>query len=95
MPTQNVNLSDRHAKFIRRSVSEGGYRNASEVVRAGLRILEQQEREDKLKVRTLRKLARQAFSQVDAGNYVEIEPDQIDTYLDEAVARVKAKAGKK
>jgi len=95
MPTQNVNLSDRHAKFIRRSIADGGYRNASEVVRAGLRILEQQEQEDKLKIRTLRKLSREAFAQVDAGKYIEIEPDQIDAFLDEAVTRVKAQASKK
>jgi antitoxin ParD1/3/4 len=95
MPTQNVNLSDHHANFIRQSVSDGGYRNASEVVRAGLRMLEQQKREDKLKLQTLRKLARQTLGQVEAGNYIDLESDQIDGYLDDVMARVKAKSRKK
>ncbi len=45
MPTQNVNLADHHANFIRSSVDSGRYRNASEVVRAGLRLLEDHEAE--------------------------------------------------
>ena len=42
MPTQNVNLQDHQADFIRERVRMGRFQNASEVVRAGLRLLEQQ-----------------------------------------------------
>jgi antitoxin ParD1/3/4 len=72
MPTQNVNLSDKQADFIRQRVKGGNFRNASEVVRAGLRLLEQQERENKLKLRALRKLATEGFEQLDRGEYEEI-----------------------
>jgi antitoxin ParD1/3/4 len=90
MPTKNVNLSDQHANFIRRSVNGGRFRNASEVVRAGLRVLEQQEREDKLKLEALRKIARQAFDSMDRGEFVTIPPGGIDSFLADLHARVKA-----
>src|SRR6185437_13748151 len=51
MPTRNVNLSEQQAKFIRKSVDQGRFRNSSEVVRAGLRLLEQQELQEKLKLK--------------------------------------------
>jgi antitoxin ParD1/3/4 len=90
MPTQNVNLSDRQSKFIRQSVDGGRYRNASEVVRAGLRALEQSEREDKLKLQTLRRLAKQAFDEIDRGEFVEVDPDDIEEF----VAKIAAEARK-
>jgi putative addiction module CopG family antidote len=42
----NVALSKFHEDFIQRIISSGRYTNASEVVRAGLRILEEVERSD-------------------------------------------------
>jgi antitoxin ParD1/3/4 len=90
MPTQNVNLSDRQANFIRRRVKDGGYRNASEVVRAGLRLLEQNEKEDKLKLRTLRRLAEAGFDQIDRGDFELVEPENIGTFLDKLDERAQS-----
>ena len=39
----NVNLGERFETFIQEQIREGRYQNASEVVRAGLRLLEDQE----------------------------------------------------
>jgi antitoxin ParD1/3/4 len=91
MPTKNVNLSPQQAKFIRSSVHKGRFRNASEVVRAGLRLLEAREREDQLKLKRLRELARQAFEEVDRGEYIEIQPGELDKFMAEMDARVRAK----
>ena len=54
MVTENVNLPERQAEFIRRIIESGRFGNVSEVVRAGVSLLEQrmdQERalEDKLR----------------------------------------------
>jgi antitoxin ParD1/3/4 len=39
----SISLDDHFADFLSREVSSGRYRSASEVVRAGLRLLEDQE----------------------------------------------------
>ena len=43
MPTRNVVLSEPQADLVRELVDSGRYQNASEVVRAGLRLLEDHE----------------------------------------------------
>ncbi len=46
--TMNVSMSPEHKSFIKAQVSTGRFRNDSEVVRAGLRLLEEQARHRKL-----------------------------------------------
>lgn len=43
MPTRNVVLTDHQSALIDRLVAEGRYQNASEALRAGLRLLEKDE----------------------------------------------------
>jgi antitoxin ParD1/3/4 len=43
MPTRNVNLTEELDRFVLAKVESGRYENASEVVRAALRILERDE----------------------------------------------------
>lgn len=54
MPTRNINLTEELDRFIATKVKSGRYENASEVVRAGLRTLEQEERQYELKLAALR-----------------------------------------
>jgi len=54
MPTRNVNLTDELEGFVLAKVKSGRYENASEVVRAALRVLEDQEREYEAKLAVLR-----------------------------------------
>ena len=54
MPTRNVNLTDELDRFVRKKVQAGFYENASEVVRAGLRVLEREERENEARLAALR-----------------------------------------
>jgi antitoxin ParD1/3/4 len=88
MPTQNINLSEKQAAFVRQSIHGGRYRSASEVLRAGLRLLEQQERQDTLKLKILRRLATDAFDEIDRGKFETVDPDNLDDLL----ARVDTKA---
>jgi antitoxin ParD1/3/4 len=54
MPTRNVNLTDELDRFVATKVKSGRYENASEVVRAGLRTLEREERQYEVKLAALR-----------------------------------------
>ena len=54
MPTRNVNLTEELDRFVIEKVHSGKYENASEVVRAGLRALDRQDREYEAKLTALR-----------------------------------------
>jgi antitoxin ParD1/3/4 len=45
MPTRNVVLTDSQSDLIDRLIADGRYQNASEALRAGLRLLEREEAE--------------------------------------------------
>jgi antitoxin ParD1/3/4 len=82
MPTRNVNISAQQAEFIRKSIGAGGFRNVSEVVRAGLRLLEQEESQNKLKLKHLRSLVKEGFDAIDRGDYESITQDNLGQFLD-------------
>jgi antitoxin ParD1/3/4 len=54
MPTRNVSLTHELDRFVAKKVKTGRYENASEVVRAGLRTLEREERQYEAKLAALR-----------------------------------------
>jgi antitoxin ParD1/3/4 len=54
MPTRNINLTPELDQFVDAKIQTGQYANASEVLRAGLRALEQDEKEDQAKLEALR-----------------------------------------
>jgi len=81
MPTRNVVLTDRQQGVIETLVQSGRYQNASEVLREGLRLVEQRDREDVLKLEALRAAAQLGWDQLEAGNYVDVAEDQLDAFL--------------
>ena len=84
MPTRNVNLTEHFDRFIEAGVTSGRFSNASEVVREGLRLLEQREQEDKAKLEWLRAAAKEGFDQLDRGEGIEFESmDDFDDYIDQ------------
>jgi len=54
MPTRNINLTPQMDSFVDAKIRSGQYANASEVLRAGLRALDQAEREDQARLEALR-----------------------------------------
>ncbi|MFM0053721.1 type II toxin-antitoxin system ParD family antitoxin [Caballeronia grimmiae] len=78
MPTSFA-LGSHFEQFIKAQLDGGRYNNASEIVRAGLRLLEEQEKLHAIQLEELRAAIRAGF---ESGPSIPIE---------EAAARLKAK----
>ena len=81
MPTRNVVLSDRQQQMVETLVQSGRYQNASEVLREGLRLIEERERLEDAKLKALKQAARQGWADVSAGRYVDVADDQIEDFI--------------
>lgn len=76
MPTRNINLTEELDHFVEAHVSSGQYANASEVFRAGLRALGNQERLYEAKLERLR-------SAIDEGDAAEDDDYTLDGLIAE------------
>jgi antitoxin ParD1/3/4 len=86
---KSVALGDHFEKFLTDQVAQGRYNNESEVVRAGLRLLEEHE----LKLRELRTLIDQGDRDIAEGRVTVIDdPDQFAASI---VARGRVRAAVK
>ncbi len=82
MPTRNVFLTEHFDSFIATGIETGQYSNASEVVREGLRLLEQRQLEDQAKIEWLRGAAQEGIDAVERGEYVTLSsPEAIAEHL--------------
>jgi len=81
MPTQNVNLPDQQVTFIHERIALGQFANISEVVRAGLRLLEQYETENDLKLKILQQAVAEGFESIDQGDYEVITSDSLNDFM--------------
>jgi antitoxin ParD1/3/4 len=87
MPTRNVLLTDHQEAFIGDLVRSGRYRNASEVLRESLRLMERQESLELAKLEYLRARLDEAERDAAAGRTVAFAPGLLDE-LDEEDAPV-------
>jgi antitoxin ParD1/3/4 len=93
VPTRNINLTEHLDYFVERQVASGRYSNASEIVRASLRLLEEQEQERKAKLKALRQAAKQGFDEIDEGKGVVLKGKKaIRQFLADVEAEVRTKA---
>ncbi len=69
MPTRNVVITDRQAAFIEELVSSGEYQNASEVLREGLRLVEERRAEHAAKLEALRAAVQVGIDDMEAERY--------------------------
>ena len=69
MPTRNVVLTDHQAHLVEKLVSTGRYQNASEVLREGLRLIENREAQENARLHALREAARVGIADIDAGRF--------------------------
>jgi len=92
MPTRNVVLSDHQQDFVETLVKSGRYQNASEVLREGLRLIEQRERLEAVKLQALKEAASQGWSDVAAGRYADVADDQLEDFIGQLGLTAAARA---
>ena len=89
MPTRNVVLTEQQAAMIERLVQAGRYQNASEVLRDGLRLIQQREAEDKTRLVALREAAHIGTEDFAAGRYHSFADGQaLGTHLSRRAQKV-------
>ena len=73
MPTRNVVLTDHQASLVEQLVESGRYQNASEVLREGLRLVEQREAEDAYRLEALRSAVEIGIQNIAEGKFKTFE----------------------
>lgn len=94
MPTRNLVLTKHQEKLIETLLEAGRYQNASEVLRDGLRLVEQREAEDAAKLKVLRGAARAGVVALDRGEFKEFENiEDLQVYLNDLSEKIISRAG--
>ncbi len=83
MPTRNVVISEHQHDLVEALVESGRYQNASEVLREGLRLIEQRERLEAAKLKALSEAVDQGWSAIEARDYTDVAEDQIEDFIDQ------------
>jgi antitoxin ParD1/3/4 len=83
MPTRNVVLTEHHEEVIDRLVKTGRYQNASEVLRDGLRLVEQREALEAAKLAALKEAARIGFEDLEQGRFRDIDERDLGDFIAE------------
>ena len=81
MATRNVVLIEHHSELIEHLVNSWRYQNASEVLRAGLRMVEESEAQYRIRIGQLRDAVQEGFNDVDQGKVQTFAADEAAEYL--------------
>lgn len=76
MPTRNVVITAHQSELIDQWVAAGDYQNASEVLREGLRLVEQNKIDFQMRLEAFRQAVKLGIADFDAGNYQTFESDE-------------------
>ena len=92
MPTRNISLTPEQDAFVEKVVKAGEYQNASEAVHDALRALQQRRREDALRLRVLRLQIAAGVDELDRGDFVEVDVQDLEAYLNRLTAGATAES---
>ena len=81
MPTRNVVLTDHQQQVIESLVQSGRYQNASEVLRDGLRLVEERDLREAATLAALRDAVTKGREALDVGDYDEVDSADLADYL--------------
>lgn len=88
MATRNIVLTDHQSQVVDRLVASGRYQNASEVLRAGLRMVEEIESTYTTKMNDLKAALDAGEDDVGKGKTRRFSGDEFATYLSERVGQI-------
>lgn len=71
MPTRNVVLTEQQEIFVGKLVEDGRYQNASEILREGLRLLEDRIQQREIELANIRAGVIAGFDQVERGEFAK------------------------
>lgn len=86
----NVSLTPELDNFIHDKVESGMYHSASEVIREGLRLMQQRDERHKARLEQLRKEIQVSVDQVERGEYTDYTVDELPQLLEEIEAQGQA-----
>lgn len=93
MPTRNVVLTDHQTALVEELVHSGRYQNASEVLREGLRLVEQRETEQALRLQELRQAVELGLKDTAEGRVRHFEnPQALQSHLAQLTQRAVARS---
>jgi len=89
----SISLGQHFERFVREQIERGRYQNASEVVRAGLRLLEEHELTQEERVRRLKRKIDEAWDDPRPSLPADEVLDRIEALYARAVRRSKGPGG--
>jgi antitoxin ParD1/3/4 len=92
MPTRNVVLTEHHEQILANLVGSGRYQNASEVLRDGLRLIEERDAREAAKLKALQDAAQFGFGDLDEGRYRDVADNDLESVIGELGRRVGEQA---
>ena len=94
MGMRQVELTSHFDHFIDSGVRSGRFTDASEVVREGLRMLEQHEKNEEAKLERLKHAAQLGFEALDTGDSILLESsDALHQFFSEVHAKALGRHG--
>ncbi len=88
MAIRNINLTDALDRFVAEQIESGSYQNASEVIRAGLRLLKAEEETRRAKLAALNAAIQEGL--VSMAREVGVVADDTDTSFDQMMDEIEA-----
>jgi antitoxin ParD1/3/4 len=81
MPTRTISLTEHFDRFIEAAVADGAYQSASEVIGAGLRLLEREQQAHEAKLNAFRAAVQVGIDEIDRGEYIDVEIHELGDFL--------------
>jgi antitoxin ParD1/3/4 len=91
----NISLGAQWEEFVSENVRTGRYLSASEVVREGLRLLQDREQLRRIRIEELQREVDKGMSELDRGEYKELSEEGMRLHMEEVKTRGRARLSAK